>query len=205
MIKIEPAEEPSDFEKKVRKPGLAYLAAHPGKEPKSLWNNCRSDMYNAYGGYCAYTTFKINSRLDAVVDHFLPKSSHVDKVYEWSNFRLSSFHVNSVKKDSENIVDPFKLPENAFHLEEDMILAVNDGAFLSEEECTLAHETIKRLKLNSRELIDDRNEMLIEFLRIKKEYSDVHSKQILACLLNGRSRFLYQEAVRLKYIEPLEQ
>lgn len=205
MIKIKPAEEPSDFEERVRKPGLDYLAVHPGKGPKPLWNNCRNDLYNAYGGYCAYTTFRINSRLDAVVDHFLPKSSHVDKVYEWSNFRLSSFHVNSVKKDSENIVDPFKLPENAFHLEEDMILAVNDGAFLSEEECTLAHETIKRLKLNSRELIDDRNDMLNEFFRIKKEDADANNQQILAYLLNRRSRFLYQEAVRLEYIAPLEQ
>ncbi|MBQ7023118.1 MAG: hypothetical protein IJN29_06020 [Akkermansia sp.] len=203
MIKVTQADEPEHFDTQVRQPGLAYLEKHPEKAPYPYWKNCRDELYKAYHGYCAYTTFKINSRLDAVVDHFLPKAHHAEQCYEWTNYRLSSFHINAVKKDSEEIADPFLLPENAFRLEEDMKIEVNEEAFLSDSERELARRTITRLKLNEHELVDDRTDMMNSVLKLLNENADDYSKAIVAKQLHAQSRFLYQEAVRLKYITPV--
>ena len=174
MIRVERKEEPADFDREVRVPGNHFVSQNPGKEPRKFWNKCREDLYKAYEGYCAYTTFKINCRLDAVVDHFLPQSLHPELRYEWSNYRLASFHINSVKKDAEPIFDPFELPEDAF-----------------------------RLKLNCPELIADRTEMRDEALRLIEEGMSEEAALIVSKQLLEQSRFLHREAVRKGYVKPL--
>ena len=203
MIRVERKEEPADFDREVRVPGNHFVSQNPGKEPRKFWNKCREDLYKAYGGYCAYTTFKINCRLDAVVDHFLPQSLHPELRYEWSNYRLASFHINSVKKDAEPIFDPFELPEDAFRLAEDMSIVVNPGAFPSEEDLALANETLRRLKLNCPELIADRMEMRDEALRLIEEGMSEEAALIVSKQLLEQSRFLHREAVRKGYVKPL--
>lgn len=206
MIRIELAKEPPDFNEKVRLPGREYLCSHPKGELRPYWTACKNALYEAYQGYCSYTTFRIPSRLDAVVDHFLPKSTHPDSAYEWDNYRLSSFHVNSVKNDSEEIIDPMLIPENGFLLEEDMKIKANPAAFDTFESLHLAEKTIERLKLNSAELIHDRNALIEEMLSCVNECGDAaESLTIVARMLCKQSRFLYREAVRLNYLPPLAE
>ncbi len=205
MIRVERQEEPPNFDKEVRARGNDYVAKHPGEKPPAYWNNCKGDLYRAYGGYCAYTTIRINGQSNSVVDHFLPQSRHPELRYEWSNYRLSSFYINSVKRDAEPIIDPFELPENAFHLAEDMSIEVNPEAFANEEAVALAQDTLRRLKLNSPEWLADREGFLEEALKLQQEgktrdkTNDLHiSRQ-----LYGLSRFLHQEAVRMGYVKPI--
>lgn len=204
MIRVERKEEPADFNEAVRVPGNDFVSKNPkGKEPPKFWNRCREDLYEAYEGYCAYTTFKINCRLDAVVDHFLPQSRHPELRYEWSNYRLASSHINSVKKDAEPIFDPFELPEEAFRLAEDMRIEVNPEAFSDEKDLALASETLRRLGLNRPELIADRTEMQDEALRLIGEGMSDEIALIVSESLLKQSRFLHREAVRKGYVKPL--
>lgn len=205
MIRVERMDEPAGFNEKVRVPGKAYVGKNPEKKPPKFWKECRSELYKAYDGYCAYTTFKINGQLNAVVDHFLPQSLHPELLYEWSNYRLSSFHINSVKKDCELIIDPFELPENAFRLADDMSIEVNSEAFTNEEDRTLAHNTLQFLKLNRPEWLADRARMLEEALELKKEASkgDEAYHFLISKQLYKQSRFLHQEAVRMGYVNPI--
>lgn len=204
MIRVERKDEPDGFNEQVRVPGKDYMAKNPGKEPPDYWKNCKSDLYKAYNGYCAYTTFRINGRLNAVVDHFLPRSHHPEQLYEWSNYRLSSFHINSVKKDHEPIIDPFELPENAFRLADDMRIEVNPEAFSDEEGRALAHKTLQILRLNRPEWLADRAEMIDEALRLKNEAEegDDAYEHLISANLYKQSRFLHQEAVRKGYVTP---
>ena len=203
MIRVERKEEPADFNEEVRVPGNNFVARNPKRKPPKYWNKCRGDLYKAYEGYCAYTTFKINCRLDAVVDHFLPQSRHPELRYEWSNYRLASSHINSVKKDAEPIFDPFELPEEAFRLAEDMRIEVNPEAFSDEKDLALASETLRRLGLNRPELIADRTEMQDEALRLIGEGMSDEIALIVSESLLKQSRFLHREAVRKGYVKPL--
>lgn len=205
MIRVERKDEPAGFNELVRVPGKAYTEKNPNKKPPELWKKCKSDLYKAYDGYCAYTTFKINGQLNAVVDHFLPGSHHSEQLYEWSNYRLSSFHINSVKKDCESIADPFELPENAYRLANDMSIEVNPEAFSDEESRALAHTTIQRLKLNRPEWLADRADMIEEALKLEKEAieGDMAYHLLISDQLYKQSRFLHQEAVRMGYVKPV--
>lgn len=197
---MERKEEPANFDRDVRIPGNAYISKHPRKKTPAYWEKCKGDLYKAYGGYCAYTTFKIKGQLNAVVDHFLPKSRHPALCYEWSNYRLSSSYINSVKKDSERIIDPFELPEDAFRLADDMRIEVNSEAFSNEDDRALAHDTLRILHLNCPEWVASRMEMQEEALRLIEEGMGGNTALIVSKQLLGQSRFLHREAVRKGYV-----
>lgn len=215
MRKIEQAPEPEGFDEKVRQPGMEFLATHPkGTKPKDYWKECKDDLYDAYAGYCAYTTFRITPRSDAVVDHFLPKAGKEGRgqIYEWSNYRLSSFYVNCVKNEGVGIIDPVDLPANAFVLDDSMRLHVNHGAFDSEEDAQKAEFTLARLGLNSQAYIRDRRDNINELLHLDDPREGCDCLRIPAMpsregafALRRQSLFLYEEAVRLGYCEPVHQ
>lgn len=215
MRKVTPAEEPKDFDVSVRQPGRSYLEKHPGKAPKDFWNKCKSDLYKAYEGYCAYTTFRIIPRDSAVVEHFLPKSlrQNLDECYEWRNYRLASFHVNSVKGAATDLFDPFLLPQHAFVLDDAMFLHVNRAAFATEHDAEKAEYTLLRLGLNSNDLLEDRREAFSEFLCLGVDSEDPrhicfpeHPSNCKDCIhaLQRHSLFLYEEAVRFGYCLPID-
>ena len=206
MIKISQAQEPADFDEKVRRPGLRFLKEHPDSNPKDFWSACKGELYAAYRGYCAYTTFRIVPRTDATVDHFMPKSIRRDLSYEWSNYRLCSPHANAVKKDATGLLDPVSLPENAFFLREDGSIEANPAAFSSENELASAVHTVSRLRLNSPALVYDRAEHLDTLLANIAEASPENRDAACRCAarsLRRQSRFLYEQAVRMNYIPAL--
>ena len=95
MIRIARKAEPSDFDAKVRRPGLSYLKGlAAGEKPNwsghSYWRKAKEDMINAYKGICAYACCEITPSGSAEIDHFQPKSRYWQEAYEWENFRLCS-------------------------------------------------------------------------------------------------------------------
>ena len=55
MIPVKQAAEPTYFDKKVRRPGLAFINNYPDEEPKALWTRAHKDMQRSYRRTCAYT------------------------------------------------------------------------------------------------------------------------------------------------------
>lgn len=159
MIPVAPQPEPSDFDARVRKRGNAWLAGQgiakhaplPKRvNPPPYWRECLDELHRRYGGICAYLAVYIERATGAhTVDHFVAKSALAGSIYEWSNYRLACQAMNARKRDFDDVLDPFTLPANVFHLE--LItgrIYVNPdlaGTQLARD----AQATIERLKLDS--------------------------------------------------------
>lgn len=117
MIHVAPADEPPDFDEKVRKPGHRALAE--GADPlPPYWREASDDLMAAYRELCAYSCFRIHPVTGArSVDHFAAKSLDRARAYEWSNYRLCSARLNSRKRDFSDVLDPFEIGDDWFHLE----------------------------------------------------------------------------------------
>lgn len=142
MIPVTLAQEPSDFNAKVREPGLRAIAEMAGKTPPyprtagrkhrkiadqeedipadkfpEYWRNVLSEMLNAYGRRCAYLAMYIHHATGSpTVDHVLPKSYTWDQVYEWANYRLCAAIINSKKGELLTLVDPIAIGVDWFTL-----------------------------------------------------------------------------------------
>ncbi|MBF0143922.1 MAG: hypothetical protein HQL59_10755 [Magnetococcales bacterium] len=127
MIYVDAQPKPDTFEKKVRQKGLAWLRKNkialdqplpPGTNIKPYWRDCLDDMHASYNGCCAYlAVFFERATGGGSVDHFIAKSQRADLAYEWSNYRLSCSKMNSRKRDSADVLDPFEVETGWFHLE----------------------------------------------------------------------------------------
>lgn len=127
MIPVAAKPEPSDFDARVRQPGLAWLAANgiplnKKLPPKTLlgayWRRCLDDLHTSYGGICSYLCVFVERCTGGVsVDHLVPKSRRAGLAYEWSNYRLACMAMNAAKRDYEDVLDPFSLAPETFHLE----------------------------------------------------------------------------------------
>ena len=119
--------EPSSFDAKVRRPGLAWLAAKkippaqklaPKQTIQPYWRHCLDELHERYDGVCAYLSVFMERCTGGVsVDHFVVKSRKAGLAYEWSNYRLACATMNSRKRDFEDVLDPFSLTPETFHLE----------------------------------------------------------------------------------------
>lgn len=198
MIRVELAKEPDDFDEKVRKPGNAWLKANPRNNNfPNYWTAVQEEFFTAYNGYCAYTTFRYPTSNSVVVDHFKPKGSHRELAYEWSNYRMAGYHVNSKKNASCEVLDPFQLPEDAFFLQADGSIEPNASAFATQELIDQAEKTIRILGLNSESNCNARQQYIQSFLKIVSA-EGVHQDIITYATeaLKSTSRFLHREALR---------
>jgi hypothetical protein len=149
--------EPPDFDQKVRQPGYIWLAgkgidsngAPPkGTKLKDLWRKSYGQLYDAYGGVCAYLAIYFEHCIGAgSTDHFIPKSIHAGKAYEWGNYRLSCRDANALK-NKYDVLDPIGLRPDTF------VLNLVDGEIspspaLNTAEKSAAEKTIAQLKLDS--------------------------------------------------------
>ena len=142
MIRVVLAEEPADFDAKVRKPGLRAIAemvgepnlskrrgrkrdvvansrdAIPADKFPAYWTEALPELLEAYGRVCAYMSFYIERMTGAAsVDHMLPKSLEWQVVYEWHNYRLACSLMNSRKNNYRNVLDPFEVEDGWFRIE----------------------------------------------------------------------------------------
>jgi hypothetical protein len=189
MIRVAPAPEPSDFDAKVRQPGLPKVAAFKAgtlAELPDLWKRCLDQLYGAYKGLCCYSAmFIYRASGIASVEHFAPKSRDPDLTYEWSNYRLASSTINGWKSNYEDVLDPFDIADGWFAL----VLPdceVVPGVGLTEARRKRVAETIARLKLNHAKLKDDR----------AVYYSDYRSGDTNFAFLRRRAPFLALELQR---------
>lgn len=127
MIHVDEQPAPPNFVADVKQKGLKYFVDHgidpnkplPAKtEIAPLWRACLDDMYRLYGGTCAYLAVHFERVTGAgSVDHFIAKSPHPAKAYEWANYRLACSRMNSCKREYDDVLDPFLLADGWFHLE----------------------------------------------------------------------------------------
>lgn len=86
MIPVELQPEPEDFNDKVRKHGLDWLAAKgipvsgplpAGETLPSFWTRALQQLGTAYSQVCSYFAVRIDTVTgDLTTDHFVPKSKH---------------------------------------------------------------------------------------------------------------------------------
>ena len=190
MIRIERKAEPSDFDAKVRRPGLSYLQGlAAGEKPSwvrhSYWRKAKADMINAYKGICAYACCEITPSSSAEIDHFHPKSRYQNEAYEWQNLRLCSSNINKKKRDHD-VLDPFDVRDRTFGI----VLATGSMVKLNKYDSAyeaLCDKTIKVLGLNEHEYIKTRNDILDDYLR-----GEISISKLQKC-----NPFVYSEVQRL--------
>ena len=190
MIRIERKAEPSDFDTKVRRPGLSYLkglaaGGKPNWSRHDYWRRAREDMINAYEGICAYACCEITPASSAEIDHFHPRSRYQKEAYEWQNLRLCSSNINKRKRDHD-VLDPFDVRDLTFGI----VLATGSMVKLKKYDPayeTLCDKTVKLLGLNEHAYTKMRNDILDEYLRGEISISN----------LRKRNPFVYSEVRRL--------
>jgi uncharacterized protein (TIGR02646 family) len=162
-------------------PSVSYPSpAYWAKQPDGY--SCLQELYVAYNKICAYTGLRINKD-EKTVDHFVAKSRRVGLAFEWSNYRLACFSVNSKKTDFEQILDPFLLePETFFLILESGEIYVNPSC----ENKALAQLTLDTLELDAHEYREIRLE----------HYTDFQNGDISQTYLKKLAPFVYLEALR---------
>ena len=117
MIRVERAEEPPDFDAKVRKPGQAWLSRNDEKKgtPDS-WRQARTDLRWAFNDRCGYTAMWLSS--PGTVDHFVSRDEDRRLAYEWSNLRYAAAWINSSKSAlrADQVLDPFEIGDDWFEV-----------------------------------------------------------------------------------------
>jgi hypothetical protein len=144
--------EPADFDRKVRKPGQAWLQAHPAaKRPQALWECCTATLAEGFANRCGYAAM-----LDATggtVDHYLSYQHHRHLAYEWSNYRFASAALNSCKRTADaTVLDPYEVGPGWFEIVlpslQMRVTEAVPAAYRAKAEYTL-----KRLKLRDGERV----------------------------------------------------
>lgn len=168
MIHVDLKPEPADFDMRVRQPGNAFLNSHPTPTSKqwsknNFWSRCSAELYQAYGGICAYSG-EWFSRTTALVsvDHFYPKSSHQEKAYEWDNYRLTTQVMNGYKGD-KIVLDPFEIQNGDLVLDFPSCL-VKPRKDMTPAEKSKAKSTIQILHLNDEDQATRRCEIIMEYI-----------------------------------------
>ena len=176
MIQVAPAAEPERFDSTVRQPGLAAIRELVGEPPikkrpdskrekiaasrdaipadafPPFWREALDDMLGAYKRLCAYSCLGGGS-----VDHMLPKSTHWDHVYEWSNYRLACMRMNTRKNEAADVVDPFEVGDGWFALEFDECQVIC-GPGIDVATAAKVEATRTRLGLNELDCLKARQE-----------------------------------------------
>lgn len=168
MIRVAVQPEYPSFDADVRKPGAAFLDTCPAPNSdqfkrKNFWNKAARELHSAYSGICAYTAMYLPEQ--GSVDHFLPKSNYPHLAYEWSNFRLSSGRINSAKGNCVDILDPFIVENDWFHMDMPTCLLRANPA-LDKPVRTQINGTINSLGLNRDDnYVQERCNILMHYAR----------------------------------------
>ena len=182
MIRVTVALEPTSFNANVRVPGTTFLQVNPNPSsidfgPHSYWKTIAGELFIAYQKTCAYSCSPIWVRNAATVDHHLPKTLRPDRAYEWNNYRLARFKMNSNKGVNLAVLDPFLVEDHWFEIDFPSCL-VKPGVGLTPDIRARVVETIRCLRLNDDdELVDERARQMIEltngdisFAKLSREY-----------------------------------
>lgn len=195
MIPVTLQPEPAGFDQKVRQKGLNYLRSHDipldrplpeGTKLHPYWRACLDDLYNSYQGICAYLcVFFERVTGGGSVDHFIAKSKRAGLAYEWSNYRLACATMNSRKRNYDEVLDPFSIGPNTYHLE--LVSGhVYPNPNLAPAEKRQVENTIKRLGLDDPACREIR----------ARHYQEYREELYTSDYLKRRSPFVWTEANR---------
>lgn len=168
LIRVTPAQEPANFDAKVRKPGQKFLADWPaGKKVdfrrREYWRECLGELHDAYQGICAYTCHYVPRDTGGdTVDHFVPRLINPTLAYEWDNFRFACRNMNAKKGSKTGIIDPFQIAPGMFELQFPS-LQVAVGAAMAGQLASLAASSISLLGLNRERYIKPRLKYVLEY------------------------------------------
>lgn len=175
LIPVAPADEPADYDLRVRQPGTAFLHMTPYPTAKAwrnhdYWRKSLPCLLVAYKGICSFSgswtkanVGGVSSLQDSSVDHFIPKSTKPTLAYEWTNFRLSRTRLNNRKGDHNDVIDPFTLPNRWFTLDFRSFL-VRPNNSLSDSKRKKVQKTIDRLELNTdNDYVQERVDVVREY------------------------------------------
>lgn len=201
MIPVEPQPEPEEFDTCIRQKGLQWLAkkgidtttpAPDGFKFTPLWRECLDAIYERYARICAYGGFYIERVTGApTVEHFVPKSKAPGLAYEWGNYRMVCSLLNGRKRHYEDVLDPFTLPPETFHL--NLVTgAILPNPSLEGAALDAAEATIRRLKLDDAACRNRRMEDFDQFRSLRDEAP----AEYLSEYLKRRSPFVWYEARR---------
>jgi hypothetical protein len=167
VIPVQPQPEPEDFSARVREKGSAFLHQVPRPtstqwKGKEYWRAVIPDMRCAYKGICAYSAHWISHVTGSqTIDHFVPRALRPDLAYEWSNFRYVASRFNS-RKGLRTILDPFELEPDWFIIKfPSLMIKPTPGLFPDQQRA--AWDTIKYLKLNDEDCVQERQQWVEEF------------------------------------------
>ena len=199
MIPVQLQPEPSDFNKKVRVKGLAFLKNNPKPDSKAwksrdYWTAAINDLCKAYNRMCAYSAQWIPPvQGNPTIDHYIPKSIVPGQAYEWSNYRLSCQLLNSRKREFQDVLDPFIIQPGWFVLHFPS-LHVKPGSNLDTPTRQRVISTINRLKLNDEDsCIQSRESWLIPYCQGKYPFS----------FLKEKAPFIAYELERQKLVDKI--
>ena len=198
MIKVSQQAEYPAFDRSVRQPGLAFLRQTPRPTSRQFnrrnyWNRALTELHAAYAGICAYTAMYLPDR--GTVDHFFPKGTFPRLAYEWTNYRLSSGRVNGFKGKSTDVLDPFQIGDDWFHLDVPSCLIRANGQLGPDLKAQI-HTTIDILRLNSDDTyVQERCNILVAFAKDEIKFD----------FLNNRYPFLAREVIRLDIVDVLHE
>ena len=198
MIPVDLQPEPEDFDHKVRKPGVEWLAARAipisaplpaGETLPPYWRQALGQLGAAYSQVCAYFAVRIDTVTgDLTTDHFVPKSKAPGRAYDWANLRLACLPANRRKREHEDVLDPVGLGPHTFHinLADGSIRANSD---LDSEAHDAARKTISRLQLDDAKL---RRRRASDYSRYLENGGDTQAQAVLKTV----SPFVWHEAAR---------
>ena len=198
MVQVEFVDEPDWFDSDVRLPGNQFVAANPEVDPDKLptyWRKSIDYARTSYDETCCYLACWIPPGTGSEsIDHFRPKSKHYEYVYEWSNYRYSALLPNSLKREHEDVADPFLIPQDFLQMDVPSLMVLPDPS-LSEMDLGLARSTIRRLKLNDHsKCIESRQCWVDGFARGKfpfdflQEVAPFVARQLVRLGLNSSER-----------------
>jgi uncharacterized protein (TIGR02646 family) len=195
VIPVAPADEPGPFDSEVRQPGLQWLQTQgvatdqPPPDPAALppyWRRMSRELWGSYAGVCAYLCIYFEWSLGAhSTDHFIAKSRHAGRAYEWANYRLSCLGANRNKNRFDDILDPFGIAAETFVL--NLLsgeIKPNPDSLESVQQS--AQQTIDRLKLDDPETNNMR----------ARHYEDYRRGDVSGSHLRRHSPFVWYEAQR---------
>lgn len=168
MIHVDLKPEPTDFDTRVRQPGNLFLQRCPNPKSKdwskhNYWNRCSSELYQAYGGICAYCGQWFSKTTSVVsVDHFYPKSMHPEQAYEWNNYRLTTQTMNNYKGD-KIVLDPFTIHNGDLIIDFPSCL-VKPRSDMTPAKKAKAKNTIQILHLNDEDQASQRCETVMAYI-----------------------------------------
>ena len=166
LITVELQPEPDDFDSLVKKPGQDFLSKVPrprGKQwkNKDFWCDVIPYMMEAYNSICAYSSLWIKPD-QPTIDHYISRDEDPKQAYEWENFRLARWRINTSKRNHKDVLDPFIIGENWFELDF-TTFGIKPNPKLDENERNAIWKTIELLKLDNKDYRDARAEWFDAF------------------------------------------